>query len=76
MNKTVTSIQVMTENEVSDDDKERLMEDKGYESFEAYAQSLEDRVENLLAGRVFADADTIALMNVDVDVEEDIDQNS
>lgn len=76
MNKTVTSIQVMTTNHVSDEDKERLMEDKGYEDFSAYAESLEERVENLLAGRVFADADEIGLMNVDVKVEEDIDQNN
>lgn len=69
MDKTVvTSVTVITTNSIDE-------ETAGYDSIEAYAQDLEATVEEIIAQRVFADSDSIPVLDVSTEVHDDFDED-
>jgi len=70
MSKVVTSVTAIVENDVSDEDREAVLESRGADSLQEVAQEMEETVEAVIAQRLFGDADTIAVMDVNTEVEE------
>jgi hypothetical protein len=70
MSKVVTSLTVIAKNEVSDEDRDALLESRDADSLSEVASEMEESVEAVIAQRVFGDADTIALLDVNTEVEE------
>jgi len=70
MSKVVTSVTAIVENEVSDEDREQVLESRGADSLEEVADEMEASVEAVIAQRLFGDADTIAVLDVNTEVEE------
>jgi len=68
MSKVVTSITMITEKEVSDSDKEDVLESHDADSLAEVASQMEPSVESILA-RTFRDAE-IAVLDVNTEVEE------
>lgn len=66
----VSQVTVVSKNEVSESDKERLMSNNDFDSFEDYAKSLEDDLESVIAHKLFGDADEIPILDVNVSVEQ------
>ena len=70
MSKVVTQLTAVVVNEVSDEESEQLIENGDAESLSEIAENMEDDVEAIIAHKVFGDADEIALLNVNTEVEE------
>ncbi|AGM11383.1 hypothetical protein M199_gp053 [Halogranum tailed virus 1] len=68
MSEVVTQITMLTKKEVSDEDKEAVLEAKGADSLEEVAEQMEPAVEQILA-KQFRDAE-IVLLDVNTEVEE------
>ena len=72
MDKTVvTSVTVVTTNSIDEETAQQLADTAGYDSIEAYAQDLEATVEEIIAQRVFADSDSIPVLDVSTEVHDD-----
>ena len=71
-NEVVTNVVLVTSNEISDEEAERIVEESDYDTLEEYAASLEAKVEALLATRTFGDADNIPILSVDTHVTEEL----
>jgi hypothetical protein len=66
----LTNVTVLSRNSVGEDEIEALMEENGHDSFEEYADRLEESVELIVSERLFVDADEIPVLDVNVEVEE------
>jgi hypothetical protein len=72
MSETIaTQVTLVSTNEVSDEDAERVMEKYDADSLEEVAQEMEETVESHLAHRAFGGADNIPILDVDTTVYED-----
>lgn len=70
MSKVVTSVTAIVENEVSDEEREQVLESRGADNLEEVAAEMEASVEAVVAQRLFGDADNIAVLDVNTEVEE------
>jgi len=70
MSKVVTSVTAIVENEVSDEEREEVLESRGADDLSEVADEMEASVEAVIAQRLFGDADTIAVLDVNTEVEE------
>jgi hypothetical protein len=70
MSKVVTSVTAIVENEVSDEDRDDVLESRDADSLEEVAEDMEQTVELVIAQNVFGDADNIAALDVNTEVEE------
>jgi len=70
MSKVVTSVTAIVKNEVSDEEREAVLESRGADDLSEVAAEMEASVEASIAQRLFGDADTIAVLDVNTEVEE------
>ena len=76
MEKTVvTNVVVTATNNVDEEEGDRLAEEAGFDSIEEYAEHLEATVEEIVAHRLFGDADSIPVLDVSTDVYDDFDED-
>ena len=66
----MTSVTAIVENEVSDEEREEVLESRGADDLSEVADEMEASVEAVIAQRLFGDADTIAVLDVNTEVEE------
>ena len=75
MEKTVvTNVVTVTTNNVDEEEATQLAQDAGFDSIEEYAEHLEATVEEIVAHRLFGDADSIPILDVSTDVYDDFDE--
>lgn len=70
MRKIITSVTAIVVNEVSDEEVQKLVGESEVDSLQERLDDMEGDVEIALANRVFGDADDIAVLNVNTEVEE------
>lgn len=68
--KVVTNVTMVVVNEVGNDEADEIMQNHGTNTLGEVANKMESDVENILATRVFGDADEIAVLDVNSEVEE------
>lgn len=68
--KTVIGVTGVVKNNLTEEERENILEGSGYDSLEQYASSKEEVVENLIVQEVFENADSIVRMDVEVKVGE------
>jgi len=66
----ITQVTLVAKNEVSDEEREEVLEDHDADSLEELAGKMEETVATGIAARVFGDADDLPVLDVNTKVEE------
>ncbi len=72
---SISRVILVTVNEIDADSEQELLESNNADSLDEVADEMAEKVESLLAHRVFGDADKIPLMSVETDIEEEYNED-
>lgn len=70
VNQITTYVTIVSQNNVSDEDVEEVLEARGADSLQEVASDMEESVEALIADQLFREADAIPMLDVTTEVEE------